>query len=240
MSHAAAPPKGIYPPCVTFMTEDETVDYEAITKHVLRLASGGVVGLVIHGSNGEAVHLDNSERSQVIKHVRSTLDSNGFKELVIIAGCGAPSQRATLQLTREAKEAGAAFALVLPPNYWAGAMTMPVLLSYFKQVADESPLPVMLYNFPLVANGINLDSDMMIELAGHSNIVGAKLTCGVRQASTVYCHGNRGISLTCCRTSETCIGSLRTRIRHTSPSCLENRSLLFMVSSVALRRVLPR
>lgn len=183
MPHAAAPPKGIYPPCVTFMNDDETIDYDSITKHVLRLAAGGVVGLVIHGSNGEAVHLDNAERSQVIKHVRSTLDSNNFQDLVIIAGCGAPSKRATIQLASEAKAAGAAFALVLPPSYWAGAMSKPVLLSYFREVADESPLPVMLYNFPLVANGINLDSDTMVELSSHNNLVGAKLTCGV---STSY------------------------------------------------------
>lgn len=187
MSHAAAPPKGIYPPCVTFLNDDESIDFGSITKHVLRLAAGGVVGLVIHGSNGEAVHLDNAERSAIIKHVRSTLDSNGFNHLVIIAGCGAASKRATVQLTKEAEEAGAAFALILPPNYWSGAMTKPVLTSYFKEVADESPLPVMLYNFPLVANGINLDSDTMIELSKHRNIVGTKLTCGVSTGAQVTC-----------------------------------------------------
>lgn len=181
MSHAAAPPSGIYPPCVTFMHSDESIDLDAITTHILRLAKGGVVGLVIHGSNGEAVHLDHTERSLIIKHVRSTLDSNGFSDRVIIAGCGAASQRETVKLTKEAKEAGANFALILPPNYWSGAMNKAVLLGYFKDVADKSPLPVMLYNFPLVANGISMDSDMFIELAGHRNIVGAKLTCGVSE-----------------------------------------------------------
>lgn len=187
-----APPKGIYPPCVTFMNDDESIDYDSITKHVLRLAAGGVVGLVIHGSNGEAVHLDNAERADIIKHVRSTLDSNGYDKLVIIAGCGSASKRSTVQLTREAKQAGASYALVLPPNYWSAAMSKPVLLAYFKEVADESPLPVMLYNFPLVANGVNLDSDTIIELAQHPNIVGTKLTCGVRPSPSVSRHGVSG------------------------------------------------
>jgi 4-hydroxy-2-oxoglutarate aldolase len=161
------------------MKEDEAIDYGTITKHTLRMAAGGVAGLVIQGSNGEAVHLDNSERSELIKHVRATLDSNGYQDRVIIAGCGAASLKQTLRLAKEAKEAGAAFALILPPNYWSVAMTKPVLVSYFTEVADKSELPVMIYNFPLVANGISFDSDTFIELSKHRNIVGAKLTCGV-------------------------------------------------------------
>ncbi len=85
----------------------------------------------------------------------------------------------TLKLAREAKEAGADFVLVLPPSYWASAMTRPVLVKFFQEVADESPLPVLIYNFPAVSNGINIDSDMLIELAEHPNIVGCKLTDGV-------------------------------------------------------------
>jgi len=181
MSSIPPPPTGIYPPCVTFMNEDESIDLDSITSHVLRLAKGGVTGLVLQGSNGEAVHLNHSERSIIIKHVRKCLDDNGYEDTPIIAGCGAASSHETLLLAREAGEAGASYALILPPSYWAGAMNKTVLASYFKDIADKSPIPILLYNFPLVANGVSLDSDTMIELAQHDKIVGVKLTCGVSQ-----------------------------------------------------------
>jgi len=178
MPRSPVPPPGIYTPLVTFFNPDSSLDIPAIKAHALRIASGKTTGLVIQGSNGEAVHLDNEERSTIIRTIRSHLDANGLEHVKLIAGAGAPSKIATVKLAKEAKEAGADFVLVLPPSYWAAAMTKPVLISFFNAVADESPLPVLIYNFPLVSNGINIDSDMMIELAQHPNIVGCKLTCG--------------------------------------------------------------
>ncbi|WVF66077.1 hypothetical protein IAT40_000816 [Kwoniella sp. CBS 6097] len=175
---AQAPPAGVYTPLVTFFNADETLDLPSIRSHALRIAQGGVAGLVIHGSNGEAVHLDNAERQIVIREVRSVLSENGFPNLPLIVGCGLPSKIATVRLTKEAKEAGGDYALVLPPSYWPGAMTKPVIVDFFESVAVESPLPILVYNFPMVANGVNIDSDTMIQLAQHANIVGCKLTCG--------------------------------------------------------------
>ena len=123
--------------------------------------------------------MSSEERQITIKTARSVLDTNGFKDVKIIAGTGASSRRETLQLSKEAKEAGADFALVLPTNYWPGAMTTPVLVEFFRTLADASELPILLYNFPMVASGINLSSDTILELAAHPKIVGVKLTCGV-------------------------------------------------------------
>jgi dihydrodipicolinate synthase/N-acetylneuraminate lyase len=108
------------------------------------------------------------------------LTDKGYAGLPLIIGCGLPSALATIKLTHEAKAAGGDYALVLPPSYWPGAMSKPVLVKFFEEVADQSPLPVLIYNFPVVANGINIDSDTMIQLSQHANIVGCKLTCGVR------------------------------------------------------------
>ena len=178
MARSPVPPAGIYAPCVTFFKDDSSLDLEAIRAHAIRLAEAGCAGLVIQGSNGEAVHLDHEERTLIIQTVRSTLDRAGHF-IPLIVGCGTQSERETVLLSRKAKEAGGAFALVLPPHYWAAAMSKPTLIKYFTSVADQSPLPVMVYNFPLVANGINIDSETMLELAKHPNIVGCKLTCGV-------------------------------------------------------------
>ena len=182
MSRSPAPPGGIYAPCVTFFQADSSLDLEAIQAHALRLAEGGCAGLVVQGSNGEAVHLDHDERSLVVRTIRSTIDEAGYK-LPLIVGCGTQSEKETVLLSQRAKEAGGEFALILPPHYWSTAMSKPNLITYFKAVADKSPLPILVYNFPLVANGINIDSETMLELAKHPNIVGCKLTCGVRVRS---------------------------------------------------------
>ncbi|KAK4702318.1 4-hydroxy-2-oxoglutarate aldolase, partial [Phenoliferia sp. Uapishka_3] len=174
----APPPKGIYAPCLSFFNEDESLDLATIKKHAVRLAKSGVTGLVVHGSNGEAPHLDHSERSAVISAIRTSLTEAGFPHMPIIAGTGVSSARETVVLCEEAATAGATHALVLPPSYWPGAMGKPNLTAFFTHVADKSPIPILLYNFPLVTSGIDIDSDTIIALAAHPNIVGCKLTCG--------------------------------------------------------------
>ncbi|KAG7132532.1 putative 4-hydroxy-2-oxoglutarate aldolase like protein [Verticillium longisporum] len=172
------PPFGIYTPAVTFFAEDESIDFAATEQHLARLLDAGVTGLVIHGSNGEATHLLPEEKVEVIQAARRLITEKGPKA-TIMAGCSANSVRETVQALRAAHAAGADHALVLPPNYWAAAMTKPVLKSYFLDVAAQSPLPIVLYNFPGVRSGIDLDSDMIGELAREApQIVGVKLTCG--------------------------------------------------------------
>ncbi|KAH6957892.1 hypothetical protein EDB80DRAFT_736143 [Ilyonectria destructans] len=173
------PPRGVYAPVVAFFNEDETLDFGALKAHITRLAKAGVAGLVIQGSNGEAPHLLHSERQEVIATASSVLKESGIPGAVIIAGCGAQSTRESIQLCEEAKQAGADYALVLSPSYWTGAMQKPVIFKFFDDVAKASPIPILLYNFPAVTSGIDLDSDIIAELsAANANIVGCKLTCG--------------------------------------------------------------
>ncbi|KAI1102513.1 aldolase [Jackrogersella minutella] len=176
----SCPPRGIYTPVVAFFFEDETLDLETLKIHVTRLAEGGVAGLVIQGSNGEAPHLLHSERKEVISTAAAVLKEKGRSDAVIIAGCGAQSTRETIQLCQEAREAGADYALVLSPSYWVGAMQPPTIQKFFTDVATASPIPILLYNFPAVTGGIDLDSDLIANLAAANpnKIVGCKLTCG--------------------------------------------------------------
>ncbi|KPM41833.1 hypothetical protein AK830_g4733 [Neonectria ditissima] len=175
----SCPPRGVYAPVVAFFNDDETLDFGALKAHITRLAKAGVAGLVIQGSNGEAPHLLHSERQEVIATASSVLKENGVPGAVIIAGCGAQSTRESIQLCQEAKESGADYALVLSPSYWTGAMQKPVISKFFDDVAKASPIPILLYNFPAVTSGIDLDSDLIAEVAAsNSNIVGCKFTCG--------------------------------------------------------------
>ncbi|SPO05044.1 related to dihydrodipicolinate synthetase [Cephalotrichum gorgonifer] len=172
---------GVYVPTVCFFDpETEDVDTAAITRHAVRLAEAGVTGLATQGSNGEAVHLTHSERRLVTATTRKALDENGFPNMPLIVGCGSQSTRETIQHCREAWETGGDYALVLPPSYYATlfAPASETVLRYFREVADASPIPIMIYNFPGASGGLDLSSDDVTELARHPNIVGVKFTCG--------------------------------------------------------------
>ncbi|KAH0833108.1 hypothetical protein J3R83DRAFT_12101 [Lanmaoa asiatica] len=171
------PPPGIYVPAVLFFDENEDFDVPAIKAHILRLAEGGITGIVVQGSNGEAQHLSHDERKQAISLTRQTLDENGFQNVVIIAGCGAPSARESKKLCSDAKEAGAGYVLVLTPSVWPNQMTNDAILAFHRDVASNSGLPYLIYNFPTVTAGLNLESDTIQELSNHPNIVGTKLSC---------------------------------------------------------------
>ncbi|KAJ4293813.1 hypothetical protein N0V88_005326 [Collariella sp. IMI 366227] len=172
---------GVYVPTMCFfdaVTED--IDTSTIARHAIRLARAGVTGLATQGSNGEAVHLSHSERQLVTSTTRKALNDAGFAHMPIIVGCGAQSTRETISLCRGAWEAGGDYALVLPPSYYAPlfASQSETILSFFTAVADASPIPLIIYNFPGAVGGLDLSSDLIVRLAHHPNIVGVKLTCG--------------------------------------------------------------
>ena len=166
---------GIYPPVPTFFDGDETLDLATLRRHVRQLAAAGITGFVALGSNGEAVHLDDDERRQVIAAVRETAGADAQ----VLAGAGALSTRAIIVLCRLAAEAGADIALVLPPHYYRSGMTMPALTAHYLAVAEASPIPVAIYNIPANTAGIDLDADTVLALAAHPNIIGLKDSAGM-------------------------------------------------------------
>jgi 4-hydroxy-2-oxoglutarate aldolase len=167
---------GIYPPLPTFFDRREDLAPVLLQQHVKWLLHSGIAGYVVMGSNGEAVHLDEGEREQVLDSVR---EARGSEEaLPIIAGCSALSTRTTIRYCQLAAKHGADFALVLPPVYYRGRMNAHTLRHYFEAVADASPLPLVLYNMPANTAGVDLDADTIIALAAHENIVGVKDSSG--------------------------------------------------------------
>ncbi|KAL1953069.1 hypothetical protein VTO42DRAFT_3631 [Malbranchea cinnamomea] len=171
---------GVYAPTMTFFDPvTEELDIPTIRKHAVRLAKAGLVGLVTMGSNGEAVHLSRAERVLVTQHTRSALDEAGFQNVPVIAGASDMSVRGTIELCREAAEAGAEYVLIVPPSYYRAAMgNDEALYQYFTSVADASPVPLILYNYPGAVAGIDMDSDLIIRISQHPNVVGTKFTCG--------------------------------------------------------------
>ena len=97
----------------------------------------------------------------------------------MLISSGANNTRDTITLCKKAAEAGADVTIVISPGYYSGALPKPALKQFFLDVAVASPIPVMIYNFPAASGGIDLDSQVISEIARESdNICGVKLTCG--------------------------------------------------------------
>ncbi|GJJ12647.1 hypothetical protein Clacol_006891 [Clathrus columnatus] len=172
---------GVFAPIPAFFhPESEELDIQTFQEHVVYVARSGV-GLVINGSMGEAHHLSREERSLLVRSARSALDSADppLLDVPIIAGTGAGSTKENLVYSQDAAEAGADAVIVITSGYYAGAIDRQALKVYFTEIATKSPLPVMIYNYPGASGGLDMDSDLIEELARDNlNLCGVKLTCG--------------------------------------------------------------
>lgn len=166
--------RGIYPPLPTFFDARDELDLVTFQRHIARLAESGIRGFVVMGSNGEAVHLSSDERVEVMRAARQAAG----KEALVIAGCGEQSTRATVRNCEQAARSGADVALVLPPFYYRSRMDRRALLAHYRAVADNSPLPLVIYNMPGNTAGLDLDAATISTLAEHPNIIGVKDSAG--------------------------------------------------------------
>ena len=170
------PAPGCYVPAVTFFhPETDKLDLVSQKKYYSYLSRTGLRGLVVLGTNAETFLLNREERKSLVAAGRQA----GPAGFPIIAGVGGYSTSQALEFIADAHDAGADFALLLPCAYFGKQTTPAVVRHFYAQVAEQSPLPIILYNFPAVCNGLDLDSDMIEQIAmQHDNVVGVKLTCG--------------------------------------------------------------
>ncbi|KAI1244428.1 hypothetical protein MGN70_014300 [Eutypa lata] len=184
MASRAFPP-GIHPPSLTWFKDNEAqdIDWDLQRKHLQFLVESGVQGIVLAGTNGEAATLTRDEKAQLIRLTREVAAQGNRADLPITVGCNGFSTQAVIADTKAAHEAGADFVLVLTPSFFHFAMNEDAVIDFFTeatklQLADASPIPVLIYNFPGVVAGIDVNSEMLAKLGAHKNIVGVKLTCG--------------------------------------------------------------
>lgn len=170
------PPSGVWAPAITFFDHStDSLDTESQAKYYSYLSKTGLAGLVILGTNAETFLLTREERKTLLETARKACGPS----FPIMAGVGGHSVKQVLEFISDAADAGANSVLLLPPAYFGKQTTPAVVNRFFDDVAAESQLPIVIYNFPAVCNGIDLDSATISSLAKrHSNIVGVKLTCG--------------------------------------------------------------
>lgn len=179
---------GIFPPITTPFYPDGQVYYKKLEANVERYSRVPMAGMVVLGSTGEAILLSDEERREVLRIARQA----AAPDKVLVAGTGIESAVETLRLTEYAAARGYDVAMVRTPHYYKSQMQPANLLAFYRFVADRSPLPVIIYNFPQ-ATGYDIPADVVIALAEHPNLIGIKESSGNLEKVKTMVQGTRHI-----------------------------------------------
>ncbi|MEV5875059.1 4-hydroxy-tetrahydrodipicolinate synthase [Streptomyces sp. NPDC052101] len=152
---------------ITPFTEDGALDLDGARKLAARLVAEGCDGLVLSGTTGESPTTSDAEKAQLIAAVREAVG----ERVPLVAGVGTADTRHTVELARAAETAGADGVLVVTPYY--SRPPQEAVEAHFREVADASGLPLMLYDIP-GRTGTRIEPETMIRLAAHPRIVAVK------------------------------------------------------------------
>ncbi len=156
---------------VTPMHTDGSIDYEALSRFVEFQIGSGINGLVVMGTTGENATIEPEDQKKVIAYTVEKVAGR----VPVIAGTGTNNTEHVLHNTRNACQVGADAILVVTPYY--NKATQNGLVTHFTAVADESTLPVILYNVP-GRTGCNLLPKTVAKLSEHPNIAAIKEAAG--------------------------------------------------------------
>ncbi len=163
--------KGIIPPIITPMNDDESINVAELRNQVNRQIEGGVHALFCFGTNGEGYILNGAEKELVLRTVIE--ECNG--RVPVYAGTGCISTKETIEQSRMAMALGADVLSVITPSFAAASQNE--LYEHYKAVAEAVDMPIVLYNIP-ARTGNALAPATVGRLAQIENIVGAKDSSG--------------------------------------------------------------
>jgi len=164
--------EGIIPAMVTPMKKKGEIDYSGLRELIEKLVSDGVGGIFVLGSTGEGIKLKRDERKKVAE--KTCEAANG--RVPVFAGTGSITTDESIELTKDAEDAGADFAVINPPYYFKPAP----LLDHYARIAESTSLPIVLYNYPALA-GYCISEDIIRKASEIDNIVGIKDSSGDMQ-----------------------------------------------------------
>ena len=164
---------GVFAPIPTPFDDRDRVDTARLRAALTKWMKRPLNGVVVLGSNGEAVLMDDFESDQVIVAAREAVP----REKRFIVGTGRESTQAAIKASKRAAEHGADAVLVRTPGFFKTQMTNDAFVRHYTAVADASPVPVLLYNFTALT-GVNLLPAAVARLATHPNIIGMKESGG--------------------------------------------------------------
>ena len=164
--------EGVFIPVPTpFRNDDVAVD--GLRANFERWNQTALAGYVVLGSTGEFPMLSEAERERVLVTAREAIP----REKAFIAGTGMNSTLHTIRQTKRAAEIGADAAIVITPHYFTKGFSQAAQTRHYLAVADASPIPILIYNFPL-NTGINLEADTVARIAQNPNVCGIKDSSG--------------------------------------------------------------
>ena len=159
--------EGVYPALTTKFTSDDKLDFAGFEKNLKAQLDAGVQGIILGGTLGEASVLSNDEKFDLVKFAVEKVQG----QVPIVMNIAEGSTREALKLASEAKKYGATGLMMLPPMRYKSDHRETV--QYFKAVAENTDLPIMIYNNP-VDYKIEVTLDMFAELAENKNIQAVK------------------------------------------------------------------
>jgi len=181
---------GIFPPIPTPFI-DSNIAYDELAANIEKWSKAGLKGLVAMGSNGEYIYLSAEEKRKFVEKVVEITPDH----MLVIAGTGCESTQETIELTRDCAARGVHAALVVTPHYYGGRMNEAAMHAYFTAVADQTPIPILLYNVPKFTH-INMTAGLVAQLSRHPNIIGIKDSTGnVIQLGEIANHVDAGFNL---------------------------------------------
>jgi len=160
---------GVFPPMVTPFKDDE-IQFDAIIENIEKMNKTSLRGYFVLGTNGEYKSLTVEERHRVLK----TVVAHSSQDKIIMAGTGAESTKQTIELSVKAAELGAHMVSLLMPHFFTKKMDDNALTKYILDVAEKSPVPVLIYNNPSVAAGVLVSDEVIRRVSGHPNVIGMK------------------------------------------------------------------
>lgn len=166
--------QGIFPPIATPFDHHGDLYKTKVQHNVEKWNQTGLAGYVVCGSTGESVYLTPEEKIQLWEWVAQYAASNKL----LIAGTGVESVRETVALTNRAAEMGYKAAMVRTPHYYKGLLNnTDAQVLYFRAVADQTKIPLMMYNWPQ-ATGLDITPEAVVQLSEHPNIIAIKESSG--------------------------------------------------------------
>lgn len=160
---------GVYPPITTPFTNDD-INYKALIENIKKLNETDLRGYFVCGTNGEFKSLSVDERLKIIETAVEAASSNK----IIMAGTAAESTKETIEITKNAANLGAQLASLLVPSFFKKIIDDEVIVDYIIEVADASPIPILIYNNPSVTGGVLVGTDVIHRISSHPNVVGMK------------------------------------------------------------------
>lgn len=159
--------KGVFPAVTTKFHEDGTLDLKTFEKNILAQIEGGVHGIILGGTLGEASTLQPSEKLELVETTLGLTKGN----IPVIVNIAESSTRDAIKAARDAQKNGASGLMMLPPMQYKADDRETV--EFYKAVAVSTDLPIMVYNNP-VDYGIEITLDMLDELAEYDTIQAIK------------------------------------------------------------------